>query len=408
MRQHATSLTLGDYLEISSTRLLARFPFFGILVMSMPLEPSEKCATAATDGRRIYYNPEWFETLRQQHDDHVLFVLAHEVLHPALGHPWRCGERDRQKWNAACDLIINHLLKDAGLHGPSDGLYLGQTCKGVHFDLAWAGLSEEEIYMLLPDPPKQYLLVGDMLPPDDEGNSDANGGAGQTPPGQPGQKSTLAGSGAQPLEDVWRGRLIQAAHAAKSRGSLPAGIARLIDQMLHPQKDWRQVLAEFVQPCLHDYDWRKLDRRLLSEEIYLPLLAGERLENLVVALDTSGSIIQEELSEFFAELRGILGAYPQVRVTVMTCDAAVHQIWELDQDAPLPEAPAGGGGTSFVPVFEYIERVGITPSAVVFFTDGDGTYPDRDPGYPVLWVLTPSHQTPPWGRTTMLDDPQVR
>jgi predicted metal-dependent peptidase len=305
------------------------------------------------------------------------------VLHPAMGHLWRRGERSPQKWNLASDLVVNQLLTDSGLQGPPEGMYLGTTISGVYFDPAWKQLSEEEIYQRLPDPPKQYLLCGDILAPSDGG-----------------QQQSASG---QALADIWRDRLVQAAHAARQQDKLPIGLARLVEKLLHPSKDWRQVLAEFVQPTAWDYDWRRLDRRLLPDELYIPTLSGERIDDLVVAIDTSGSIGGNELDAFLSELRGILSAYPQVRATVLSCDAKVHQVWELDQDAPIPTQALGGGGTSFIPVFEKIAELGLQPSAVVFLTDGYGDYPDQEPSYPVLWVLTTDHRTPPWGRRTVLE-----
>jgi len=96
-----TTLPLDEYLEVTRARLLGRYPFFGILAISLPLVPDEHTETAATDGARIYYNPAWFEQLRRQDDGYVMGVLAHEVMHPAMGHLWRRGERNAPKWNVA-------------------------------------------------------------------------------------------------------------------------------------------------------------------------------------------------------------------------------------------------------------------------------------------------------------------
>ena len=376
-------VSLERYLELVTQKLLARFPFFGILLVPMRLVPSEQHPTAATDGRAIFYNPDWLESLRKT-DEHVLYVLAHEVCHPALGHLWRVGSRDRLKWNICCDLVVNDILDACGLSGPSGTLRFGDTFCGVYMDPAWRGLSEEEIYELMPDPPGKAAspaLGGDILDP-------ARDGQAKDSPGN--------------LRDVWRDRLVRAAHAARCRGSVPLGIERVIDGVLRPRKNWRTVLAEFVQPVKHDYDWRRPDRRLLPD-LYLPTIAGEGLEDLVVGVDTSGSTWNEQ-ETFLAEVEGILRSYPYVSVWVMTCDAKVHQVWHADQDTPILRRLAGGGGTSFVPVFDRIRELGINPTGVVFLTDGDGEYPDREPPYPVLWVLTARHHvTPPWGRVTVLD-----
>jgi predicted metal-dependent peptidase len=183
-----SALPLGEYLEVTRARLLGRFPFFGILVMNLPLVPDERVRTAATDGARVYYNPAWFEQLRRQDDGYVMGVLACEVMHPALGHLWRRGERDIRTWNLSCDLVINALLQDSSLALPPDGMHLGKTVSGVCLDPTWTSLSEEEIYQRLPDPPPMYLLCGDILAPAD-GNGQKQGGTGSTYPRWPARRS---------------------------------------------------------------------------------------------------------------------------------------------------------------------------------------------------------------------------
>lgn len=379
------------YVEFIGQALLGRFPLFGILVAYMRLVPSEDYPIAATDGRAIYYNPAWFENVRLQKDnDSAMFILAHEVLHSALGHLWRQEWRNRYRWNIATDLVINQILVDAGLKGPSSLIYFGTTVNGVYMDPAWKGLSEEQIYDRIPDVPDlfPFPLAGDMLDPD-QVQDDASGSAGP-------------GSGPEDLRRIWRDRLVKAAHSARGRGTIPAGIERIIEEILHPTKDWRAVLAEFVRPTKYDYEWRRPDRRLLPD-LYIPTLSSDAIENLVVAIDTSGSTL-DYYDRFVGELEGILRSYPRVNVWIMTCDADVHQVWNADQDSPIPRMLKGGGGTSFVPVFEKIRELEIDPGGVVFLTDGDGEYPEKEPAYPVLWVLTPDHRVdPPWGRVTVLD-----
>jgi predicted metal-dependent peptidase len=198
--------------------------------------------------------------------------------------------------------------------------------------------------------------------------------------------------------------LIRAAQVAKSQGRCPAGFSEIVDDLLRPQQDWRTLLALFVQPHAHDYDWLRPDRRLLGAYgLYLPTLFGEKVEDLVVAIDTSGSISSNELRTFMSELHGILQAYPHMHVYLVTCDARVWGWQELTSQDPVPTEIQGRGGTDFRPVFDEIEKRSILPSAAVFLTDGMGDYPDQTPPYPVLWVLTPRHQEPPFGTLTVLN-----
>lgn len=373
------AITFAQWLELQKVRLMARFPFYGILLSYLALTPDPDVPIAATDGFSIFYNPEFLIQLMRAGDDLIAQgLLVHETLHPGLGHFWRKGSRDHARWNCAGDFVINLIVMDLGLKFPAGGL----------LDEQYRGMSEEEVYNRLPPDFAARVPVAllDLRDP---------------APGQPGH-GTGIGGGADPAS-LWRDRVTAAAQAAKVRGRLPAGLERMIDRLLAPTKDWRAVLAEFVIPHPADYDWRRPERRFLDLDLYLPSLAGEQVDDLVIAIDTSGSVGQAEMRRMISELRAILCAYERARVTVMACDADVHEVYELDETSRIPGAYSGGGGTSTVPVFDKIRELGLTPYAVVYLTDGYAEYPERPPEYPVLWVLTPNHQRPPWGRITVLD-----
>ena len=298
---------------------------------------------------------------------------------------------------------------------PSNQVDLPDDC--VKMPAGWEALSEEEIYERLLKKTSQALVraaqqsslgAGDVLPPPMSG-ADPGQDSQDGQPGQGGAKDAAAGMsgvtlGADHLADVWKDRLIRAAQVAKSQGRCPLGISEIVDDLLSPQQDWRTLLALFVQPHAHDYDWLKPDRRLLGAYgLYLPTLSGEKVEDLIVAIDTSGSIGGDELRMFLSEFRGILQAYPHMHVYLVTCDAQIWGFEELTSQDPVPTEIQGRGGTDFRPVFDEIEHRTLTPSATVFLTDGMGDYPDEAPPYPVLWVLTADHQTPPFGTVTVLD-----
>jgi predicted metal-dependent peptidase len=200
---------------------------------------------------------------------------------------------------------------------------------------------------------------------------------------------------------------VAAAAAARTQGHLPASIQRIVDALLVPKLDWRRILAEFLTPSRSDWDWRRPDRRILAASgFHIPSLHSEDLEDVVVAIDTSGSIGQDELETFLAEVCEILATSHRTRAWVLTCDAELHAVVEAsEQTTPEELAPAlnGGGGTDFRPVFDWIRDRGISPACVVYLTDGYGTYPEQQPPYPVLWVLTRDHMTPPWGKTALLE-----
>jgi predicted metal-dependent peptidase len=406
--------SVDEIIRIKKAALLAKYPFFGVLISYLKSEGHPAAwfeerglfPTMATDGVRLLYAHEFVETLLQDTQrDLTVGVLAHEVLHPAFGHIWRRGAREPLLWNIACDFRINYLLTENGVALPDD-------C--VTMPTGWETLSEEEMYERLRKTVNQALVqaaahsslgAGDVLPPpmsrSGSGQDDPNGQPAQG--GSPGTDPASGAADGDQLAKIWKDRLIRAAQVAKSQGRCPAGISEIVDDLLRPQQDWRTLLALFVQPHAHDYDWLRPDRRLLGAYgLYLPTLFGEKIEDLVVAIDTSGSISSDELRTFLSELRGILQAYPHMHVYLVTCDAQVYAFQELTSQDPVPTEIQGRGGTDFRPVFDEIETRGLLPSAAVFLTDGMGDYPDEAPPYPVLWVLTPNHQHPPFGTVTVL------
>ena len=374
-------ISLQDWLEVQKTKLLVRFPFYGLLLTYLKLVPSEQVPVAATDGVHLYYNPAFWEREILARDNALTAqgLLLHETLHPALGHLWRIGSRDPRKWNAGCDFIINLIVTDLGLQIPAGGL----------LDPQYRGMTEEEVYARLPD--RETLDIPGWL-------MDLLG------PSHPGQRvdgEPVGGS----LEEAWRARLVCAGHAVKSRGLLPASIERLLDRLLAPRHDLRSALHQFVTPFPADYDWRTPERRYLATYgLYLPRLSGDQIQRLVIDIDLSGSIDPGQMAKFFSILREILGLYDRVEATVMTSDATVHDVWELSNDSPLPTSGRGGGGTAMEPVFEKIEELRLDPYGVLILTDGYASYPNTPPPYPVLWILTPQHEIPPWGQILILDE----
>ena len=178
----------------------------------------------------------------------------------------------------------------------------------------------------------------------------------------------------------------------RTRGTLPAGIAGLVQAVLKPEIDWKELLAQFVTNCYGgSRRWLPPARRHVWKGLYLQSQRTERLR-AVVAVDTSGST-SGGLPRFFSELTALLNSFGSYELTVIQCDAEVGKVEWFDDCAPLdPDrewAVTGGGGTDFRPVFRYIdEHSELDPSLLIFFTDGYGVYPERPPQYPVMWLLT--------------------
>ncbi len=393
--------------------MLARFPFFGILAHRVRLVPdgARSRGTAATDGRAIYYDPAFMDSMTRAGFEFAVSVLAHEIMHLALGHLWRGEGLDPTRWNIACDIVVNRILRDCDMPLPPGAIVPETVGLPEHV----AEFSEEKIYCLLPPsskvPERAVPGIGDIMSPgrqptapaasgENGGQDDGGGECGQAAiPGWEARGSREQAG--RDLEEYWRELVFAAAAASKARGYLPAAIARIVEGLRSPVMDWRRLLAEFISAGARDYDWRRYDRRLLGAcDLYVPTLHSEELDDVVIAVDTSGSIEEEDLRRFLAESLEILRSYA-VRGHFLTCDAAVHAAVDICSDTTPEElagALRGGGGTDFRPVFRWVEDAGIVPRALVYFTDGCGEYPPSPPPYPVLWVLTEDGAAPPWGK----------
>jgi predicted metal-dependent peptidase len=351
-------------LSATLLRLRVRQPFLAALALFARYEITRSVPTAATDGLTVFVNPDFWSPLTPAEQDGL---LLHEVLHAALGHCTRRGVREPQLWNIAADIVINSMI----LAQPGGALPAG----GMRDDRL-AQFSSEEVYELLQRdmaklPP---LTMADLLdgPPDSPDN-------GQT---------SLEEVRRVQLEGHWRSAMQRAQTiAATLGGSAPAGLARELGALAPGRLDWRAWLWRFLVQTPTDYSG--FDRRFIGRGIYLEALQGESVR-VHVCVDTSGSIGSGQLASFLGEIRAILSAYPHIVCDLFFADAALHGPQRLHGDSPLP-APVGGGGTSFVPFFDWLTANADAGenALAVYLTDGHGTFPAAPAAMPVLWVVTP-------------------
>jgi predicted metal-dependent peptidase len=188
-------------------------------------------------------------------------------------------------------------------------------------------------------------------------------------------------------------------------GDLPAGLARHLGELARPRLDWATLLRRFVLArAVSDYSWSPPSRRHIHLGLYLPSPRSMVLGDVVLAVDTSGSVDEPLLRAFCAELRGVLDVC-DTRLLVYHCDAAASGPHVLTRSDPLPDAaPAGGGGTDYRPVFARVEAEGIQPACLVYLTDLECDRFPAEPGYPVLWAVPEGARgVPPFGEIIHLD-----
>lgn len=398
-RQHDEKM-LAERMSKARRKLLFRrgkadYAFWATLTMRLKVEVGWDLPTMATDGKRLRCNPEFVATLS---DEELIGVVAHEVAHNALMHHTRMQNRNPERWNIAADLAINPLIVESGLTLPASRLMPGE---GIYAKIA-VGQSAEAIYNQLPNDPGKGKGKG-KGDGKGQGQGDGEPDQGNDPGGcggveKPGDGSEAA---ARESESEWEVNVSQAHHAAKQRGTLSAGIDRLVQEMLNPKVDWRDVLRDFIQKTAkNDYRWTPPNRRFAWRKMYLPSITGETIGDIVVAVDTSGSVGAAELSRFSSEINGIVGAYEDACLTILYHDSEVCHVqrW-TPSEGPLVLEPKGGGGTDHRPVFDWVSNEGMEPACMVALTDLMSMFPDKAPDYPVLWASVSPRNKGPFGVT---------
>ncbi|HTV53802.1 MAG TPA: VWA-like domain-containing protein [Terriglobia bacterium] len=386
-------------IQKARTTLLLDHPFFGTLLFRLGGKASRSVATMATDGVSLFYNPEFVDTLNAAE---LAGVLAHEVMHPALQHHTRRGNRDQARWNMACDFAINPILLDAGLTLPKD----------VLIENRFRGMSAERIYNLIEEDEKQEGSSDQGAPCPGDGSgalgngspqSDNSGSEPQTPSTTGGVGQVLdapepeAESGPSVSEQAreWQIAVEQAETVAKVAGKLPGGAVRALEVSQAAKVDWRELLRRAWSDTIPaDYSWTRPNRRHVWAGLYLPGITSEGVGEIAIAVDCSGSVSSRQLGLFEAEIRSILAGQRPRLVHVLYFDAAVQKVETYQAGQPVSLSPVGGGGTDFRPCFEWLQEKGIMPQTLVFLTDLCGTFPSEAPPYPVIWASIEARRVP--------------
>jgi predicted metal-dependent peptidase len=347
--------------------LILDHPFFGATVSKRPLvyvDPDNtEIPTAAMSKRgTIYLNVGFIADLRIAQ---LVFLLAHESLHYMLMHALRLGHRKHKAFNIAADKVINDTLIDAKVGEFIEG--------GVTFDGAREHCAEE-------------------LYDENDEDGDGPGGTGTDLGNAPDDGDPMDESERHEQEVKAKIDTIQAAKVAKAMGKLPAGIERMIDEMLDVKTPWHEILERFMSGLIKDgYSWKRPNRKFISQGMYLPGYDYiPRMGPMVIGVDTSGSIGQKELNEFNAHINRILDTCGPEKVYVVYCDSAINHVEEFEpDDFPVKLTPHGGGGTSFAPVMEWVDQCEEDVECLVYLTDGYGDQNNIDePALPTVWLTT--------------------
>lgn len=400
-------------LLLSRMRILCNHGFYGLLLMHMAYAIDENCPTAATDGMRIYFSPDFLEELS---DGELDLVMMHEILHVVLQHCFRQGERDNERFNIACDIVVNSNillsndmdLSSIRLKKYGELMHLAPDGKEGHEYTA------EEVYEMLPKSKKR------------EGEGASAGSA----LGRAKKKQGKGGAGSfswddhslwgryeedDTIRDVWVKRFedackaIEIREASNSRGLLPAFAKRLLKELRKPQTDWRTILNDFIQEEVVDYSFAPPDRRF-DGPFFLPDFNGKEdsVENILFMIDTSGSMSDDMITAAYSEVKGAIDQFDgKLKGWLGFFDAAIIEPKPFENEEEFRVIkPAGGGGTDFQIVFEYVIKhmQDNPPASIIILTDGYAPFPKEHlaRGIPVLWLLNNESVSPPWGKVARI------
>jgi len=326
--------------------------------------------TACTDGLNEIYGAEFVEGLT---DPEFRFLILHESGHKMYQHLTAWSElydENATKTNIACDIILNDWLQTIAVRYPDFITMPSCGVTGATFGIDSTDKDVHQVYALLPDNPQQQ--------PMDAHNWEA--------------AKSMTPQEIREMEQQVSVALQQGALLASRTG---ASRMREIEALMAPRVDWRTQLQDFMTSFTKGRGistWRKPNRRTLAHGVYLPGQIAEKMGELVVAIDTSGSIDDTILQRFLSEIAGIMTLLQPESVRLLYWDAAVRRDESYNESTydamPQSTKPAGGGGTRVTCVPTYMQSYGIKAELAVLFTDGciDGSWGEWP--CPTLWCIT--------------------
>ena len=348
---------------------------------------SEDIPTACTNGRDVIYNKDFIKTLDEKE---LNFVVLHEALHKAYQHMhlWKkLWKINPMVANMAADYVVNYAIHEA-----DEQSEIAKRPDSALFDLKYKGMTTKQIF--------------DSLMQDAE----KNGGGGQ------GGHDSHDWEGADSLSDEEKKEVAKQIDQALRQGEIIRGKMqgnknRSVTEILEPKVDWREQLREFVNSTCKNKDrtsWKRPHKRFIGHDIYMPSMIGEAIGQVVIGIDTSGSIGDKELNEFLTEVVAICDDVSPSSIELLYWDTHVagHETYNQGDYKGLVQStkPAGGGGTRVGCVNQYIKDKRIQPEAIIILTDG---YVEEDFGgnweHPTLWAITSRENTSPHGKTIHID-----
>jgi len=382
----------------AKVRLQKTSPFFAYLVMNLKISEREEVGSMGVDSKgNCYYNADFVDKITLEE---LEGVLTHEVLHIVFEHLTRGRNLECQDlMNVACDMVINDLLVTNNIQLPrskgKDAINLipyNHSCEfmGVRVNNLNEKTAIQVYYELLKELENQGKIK------------------------YVGFDKHIFGEGKETKEETeankekWKRAVGEASAFARQKGDLPQGLSLVIDELLNEKVDWKQLLYKYITRTLpFDYTYSRPSKKSISCGVYMPSILRESVE-IVVSIDTSGSISKKELTEFMTEINAIAKSFSNLNMKLIVCDSEIKKVYHIGNghDTEISKIEIfGGGGTSHIPIYEYIKNELPNTKFVINFTDGYTDMPDSEE-VKTLWVLCKNgckDENIDWGEIVRLD-----
>lgn len=429
---------------MSRMRLLVNHGFYGILLLHVKFRLTDEIEIAGFGVDKneyyIFINPKILDNISDAEIDHI---LMHEILHIALQHDKRGQDLMPEKFNIACDIVIeSNILKSFDMD--INSIFLSFN-GGIQEHLAPNGnegylYTAEEVYNMLD------LIPGNPIKGPGSVHVDKNGNPGQSQEKNAGADKNRNSSwkqdkedkihGQNPsgfdihgviedndiedsdisLKDIWDKHLADACEsisirdAITGRGTIPLLAERMWEEMRKPQTDLRTILNDFVQEEICDYSFAPPDRRFDESPFFLPDFneKDETVEDVLFMIDASGSMSNKDITAAYCEIKGAIEQFNgKLKGWLGFFDAEVIEPIPFENVEEFSVIrPKGGGGTDFEIIFEYVmeHMQDKLPASIIILTDGFAPFPQEKlaGGIPVLWLLNNEKVNPPWGKVSRI------
>ncbi len=350
---------MNDKIKNALSKLILEHPFFGNIAIKLNFKENNSINGVSYRGDILEFNSEYIDALKT---DEILSIIATASMKQSLFHSNRGANKIASIWSEASEYAINSILIQ-------NGFLMHPLAK---FSKEYISLSAEEIYQLI-------LNQSDIK---DE------------PTNEHEEKIYEDSEFEEFLEQIIK--------KIENQDSLPKDIDRVIDRKKEPKLSWRELLFNYINSHAKlDYKMFPSNKKYLYRGISLPSISGEILK-IAIAIDTSASIDDEKLEQFISEVEDIMQNFQHYEIELIECDYKIQNTQRVTPLTPITSTLKGGGATNFIPVFDYLENLNEDFKFLIYFSDGEGVFPNNKANIDTLWVLT-KDITIPFGEKIILD-----